>query len=248
MISEWCQLYHGDCLEVMPDIPDGSVDLVMADLPYGTTACQWDSVIPLEQLWVEYKRILKASGCVVLTSAQPFTWKLCASNPTWFRYELIWEKPNGTNPLLVKKQPFRCHENILVFSEKTTTYNPQMTRGTPYGGFTSDDKHIGEVYGTQKSQHRDNPTGERYPRSIQQFQQEKGLHPTQKPVVLMEYLIKTYTNENELVLDNTMGSGTTGVACMNTNRKFIGIEQDDKYFHLASDRIRKSSKHKQFFG
>ena len=154
-----------------------------------------------------------------------------------FKYEWIWEKPQGTNPMNSKIMPLKSHENILVFYRKKPTYNPQMWYSTPYGGFSSNTSTIGEVYGKQQSKHRDNPEGSRYPKTILKYKQEKGLHPTQKPVGLMEYLIKTSTNESETGLDNTMGSGTTGLACMNTNRNFIGIESDEKYYKIAEERI-----------
>jgi len=174
---------------------------------------------------------------MVLTAAQPFTTILAASNLESFRYEWIWEKPQGTNPMNAKVMPLKSHENILVFYRKKPVYNPQMWYSTPYSGFSSDTSKIGEVYGSAKSKHRDNPEGSRYPKTVLKFKQEKGLHPTQKPVEMMEYLIKTYSNGGDTVLDNTMGSGTTGVACMNTNRNFIGIEQDEKYYEIAEQRI-----------
>lgn len=230
-------LMLGDCLHRMNDIEEGSVDLILTDLPYGTTACSWDSIIPLEPLWKMFYKVSKKDAAIVLTCAMPFTAMLAASNIKHLKYEWIWEKPQGTNPLNVKIMPLKSHENILVFSRGKIKYNPQMKQGKPYGGFKSDSSTIGEVYGNMKSQHRDNPTGERYPKTVLRFKQERGFHPTQKPVPLFEYLIKTYTNEGDTVLDCTMGSGTTGVACMRTNRNFIGIEQDQKYFDIASSRI-----------
>ena len=227
----------GDCLDILPTLSDNSVDMVMVDLPYGTTACKWDSIISLAFLWEQYNRICKDNAAMVFTAAQPFTTTLASSNIDNFRYEWIWEKPQGTNPMNAKVMPLKSHENILVFYRSKPTYNPQMWYSTPYSGFSSDVSKIGEVYGSQKSKHRDNPEGSRYPKTILKYKQEKGLHPTQKPVGLMEYLIKTYTNEGDTVLDNTMGSGTTGVACMNCNRNFIGIESDKKYFDIAKERI-----------
>ena len=227
----------GDCLDILPTLSDNSVDMVMVDLPYGTTACKWDSIISLDFLWEQYNRICKDDAAMVFTAAQPFTTTLASSNIDNFRYEWIWEKPQGTNPMNAKVMPLKSHENILVFYRSKPTYNPQMWYSTPYSGFSSDVSKIGEVYGSQKSKHRDNPEGSRYPKTILKYKQEKGLHPTQKPVGLMEYLIKTYTNEGDTVLDNTMGSGTTGVACMNCNRNFIGIESDKKYFDIAKERI-----------
>jgi site-specific DNA-methyltransferase (adenine-specific) len=227
----------GDCLDILPTLADNSVDMVLVDLPYGTTACKWDSIIPLDKLWEQYNRICKEDGAMVFTAAQPFTTILAASNFDNFRYEWIWEKPQGTNPMNVKVMPLKSHENILVFYRKKPIYNPQMWHSTPYSGFSSDTSKIGEVYGSAKSKHRDNPEGSRYPKTVLKFKQEKGLHPTQKPVALMEYLIKTYSNEGETVLDNCMGSGTTGVACVNTNRNFIGIEMDETYFNISRNRI-----------
>lgn len=230
------QLLHGDCLDLMKTIPDGSIDMILTDLPYGTTACAWDSVLPLGALWVEYNRICKPNGAVVLTAAQPFTTVLAQSNFKHFRYEWVWEKPQGTNPMNAKVMPLKSHENILVFYRMKPTYNPQMWYSTAYAGFSSDTANIGEVYGSQKSKHRSNPSGSRYPKSVIRCKQEKGLHPTQKPVLLMEYLIKTYTNEGDMVLDSTMGSGTTGIAARNLNRRFIGIEANAEYYAIAQKR------------
>jgi DNA modification methylase len=231
------KLHLGDCLEIMNELDDNSIDMLLVDLPYGTTACSWDIIIPLENLWKEYYRICKKHAAMVFTSSQPFTTILISSNIKDFKYEWIWQKPQGTNPMGAKYMPLKSHENILVFYRKKPTYNPQMWQSTPYKGFHSNNKNIGEIYGKIKSKHRDNPEGLRYPKTILQFKQEKGLHPTQKPVKLMEYLIKTYSNKNDIVLDNTMGSGTTGVACYNTDRNFIGIEKDEKYYNIAKDRI-----------
>ena len=231
------QLLFGECLDKLTEVSDNSVNMVMADLPYGTTACKWDSIIPLEPLWKELKRVTTDNSAMVFTAQQPFTTTLAASNLNDFRYEWIWEKPQGTNPMNAKVMPLKSHENILVFYKSKPVYNPQMWYSTPYTGFSSDKSKIGEVYGSAKSKHRDNPEGSRYPKTVQKFKQEKGFHPTQKPVALMEYLIKTYTNERDTVLDPTMGSGTTGVACVNTNRNFIGIERDEKYFQTSKSRI-----------
>jgi len=230
-------LHLGDCLDILPTLESNSVDLVLVDLPYGTTACKWDSIIPLDKLWEQYNRVCKNDGAMVFTAAQPFTTILASSNLENFRYEWIWEKPQGTNPMNAKVMPLKSHENILVFYRKKPVYNPQMWYSTPYSGFSSDTSKIGEVYGKAQSKHRDNPDGSRYPKTVLKFKQEKGLHPTQKPVELMEYLIKTYTNEGDTVLDNTMGSGTTGVACVRSNRNFIGIESDEDYYKIAEDRV-----------
>ena len=223
----------------MSNISDSSVDMIMADLPYGMTACKWDSIIPLEPMWKEFKRITKLNSPMVFTTIQPFTTVLGNSNIKNLKYEWIWEKPQGTNPMNAKIMPLKAHENILVFYEKPPIYNPQMWYSTPYSGFESDVSTIGEVYGSVKSKHRDNPDGSRYPKTILRYKQQKGLHPTQKPVDLIEYLILTYTNENFVVFDPTMGSGTTGIACLNTNRNFIGIELDKEYYSVAKDRIEK---------
>ena len=231
------ELKFGECLDKLTEISDASVDMILTDLPYGITACKWDSVIPLDKLWNEYHRVAKEKAPMVFTASQPFTTTLAYSNIENLRYEWIWEKPKGTNHMNAKIMPLKSHENILVFYKTKPTYNPQMTKGTPYGGFKSETSTIGEVYGKAKSVHRNNPEGTRYPKTILKFKQEKGLHPTQKPVPLMEYLIKTYTNEGDVVLDSTMGSGTTGVACLNTSRKFIGIEKDPIYFQKAQERI-----------
>ena len=232
------KLALGDCLEVMGEIEDGSVDMVLCDLPYGTTACKWDFVIDPVELWKHYYRVCKQNAAMVFTAAQPFTTTLASSNIKDFRYEWIWEKPQGTNPMNAKVMPLKSHENILVFYRKKPTYNPQMTQGTPYGGFSSDTAKIGEVYGSAKSKHRANPEGTRYPKTVLKFAQERGgLHPTQKPVPLFEYLVRTYTNLGETVLDNCMGSGTTGVAAYNTGRNFVGIEQDPTYFETAQKRL-----------
>jgi site-specific DNA-methyltransferase (adenine-specific) len=233
------ELYNGDCLKEMSNISDSSVDMIMADLPYGMTACKWDSIIPLEPMWKEFKRITKLNSPMVFTTIQPFTTVLGNSNIKNLKYEWIWEKPQGTNPMNAKIMPLKAHENILVFYEKSPIYNPQMWYSTPYSGFESDVSTIGEVYGSVKSKHRDNPDGSRYPKTILRYKQQKGLHPTQKPVDLIEYLILTYTNENFVVFDPTIGSGTTGIACLNTNRNFIGIELDKEYYSVAKDRIEK---------
>jgi site-specific DNA-methyltransferase (adenine-specific) len=224
----------------MKTIPDDSVDMILADLPYEITAAKFDILIPFEPLWEQYNRIAKEDAAMVFTASQPFTTSLISSNLKNFRYEWIWEKPQGTNPMVAKIQPLKAHENIIVFYRKRPKYNPQMTISTPYGGFKSKQKKLGEVYGDLDSKHRDNPEGTRYPKTVLQFKQEKGIHPTQKPVPLMEYLIKTYTNENDVVLDNCFGSGTTGVAAKKTGRGFIGIELDEQYFKLGSERINKT--------
>lgn len=231
------KLLLGDCLKILPKLQDKSVDMILADLPYGTTACKWDSIISLNELWIQYNRICKENAAMVFTAVQPFTTILAASNIENLRYEWIWEKPQGTNPMNVKVMPLKSHENILVFYRSKPTYNPQMWYSTPYSGFSSNTSTIGEVYGKQQSKHRNNPEGSRFPKTVLKFKQDKGLHPTQKPIDLMEYLIKTYTNPGEIVLDNTMGSGTTGVASIRCGRDFIGIESDTNYYQIAKERI-----------
>ena len=243
MKNEYCkdkvQLYKGDCLEIMKDIPDKSIDMILCDLPYGTTQNKWDSVIPFDDLWREYKRIIKDNGVIVLTSQGIFTAKLILSNEKWFKYKWVWEKSKATNFLNAKKQPLRKHEDICVFYNKQPKYNPQMTEGEPY------DKGIRKNQLTGSYREFDpvhvKSEGKRYPTDVVYFKtaesEGKVYHSTQKPVALLEYLIKTYTNDGETVLDNCMGSGSTGIACLRTNRNFIGIEKDDKYFDLACNRI-----------
>lgn len=217
----------------MKSIPDGSVDMVLADLPYGTTACKWDTIIPFAPLWEQYKRVCKKNAAIVLTASQPFTAKLIASNIEDFGYCWIWEKEQGVNFLSAKKQPMKVHEDICVFYRQQPNYYPQMVAGKPY---LSGKGNSGEVTGGVIKIQTKNE-GTRYPRSIIKINRETGIHPTQKPIALMEYLIKTYTNQGETVLDNTMGSGTTGVACKNLGREFIGIEKDETYFKIAESRI-----------
>jgi len=225
-------LLHGDCLELMKAIPDDSIDMILCDLPYGTTQNKWDCVIDFDILWQQYNRV--CHGAIVLTAQTPFDKILGASNIQMLKYEWIWEKEQGTGHLNAKKAPLKNHENILVFYKNQPTYNPQFVSGKSYSivsGKGSDN------YGSQKKILTNN-TGYRYPLSVLKFNRDKNkIHPTQKPVSLMEYLIRTYTNEGETVMDNTMGSGTTGVACVNTNRNFIGMEMDDNYFQIAKNRI-----------
>lgn len=230
-------LMHGDCLEKMKDIQDGSVDMVLCDPPYGTTACKWDSVIPLEPMWLQLKRVTKKSGAIVMTASQPFTSYLIISNIRMFKYCWIWEKPQGVDPFMAKIRPLNNIEDIVVFCKNKTIYNPQIETGTPYHVIRDKKQRLYEVKGAILKQSETKNKGSRLPKRILKFNQQRGLHPTQKPVALMEYLIKTYTDEGETVLDFAMGSGTTGVACRNLNRKFIGIEMDDKYFKIASERI-----------
>ena len=227
------KIYNEDCLEGMKRIPDKSVDMILCDLPYGTTANKWDTVLPLDWLWDEYNRIIKDSGAIVLTAQTPFDKVLGASNIENLKYEWIWVKPSGTGHLNAKKMPLKNHENILVFYKKLPTYNPQMTKGTPY---TQKSGRASSNYNPQERVTTVNE-GYRYPLTVQRFNNERGLHPTQKPVTLFEYLIKTYTNEGETVLDNCMGSGTTAIACINTNRNYIGFELDEGYYKASIERI-----------
>lgn len=228
-------LRQGDCLELLKGVPDNSVDLILCDLPYGTTQNKWDSIINLDLLWQQYERVIKDNGAILLTAQTPFDKVLGVSNLKLLRYEWVWEKTQGTGFLNAKKMPLKNHENVLVFYKKLPTYNPQKTKGKPYSykkeGISSD--NYGDSSGTDLIVN----TGDRHPLTVQKFKSDKGLHPTQKPVALMEYLIKTYTNEQDVVLDNCFGSGSTGVACVNTNRKFIGIELDKDYFAIAEQRI-----------
>ena len=231
-------VHQGDCLELMKDIPDGSVDMILADLPYGTTNCKWDTIIPFEPLWEQYKRIIKPNGAIVLTASQPFTSALVMSNPKMFKYELIWDKVQGKQPFLAKIQPMKSHENIIVFAKSKTKYNPQMWKGKPYT-----DKRAGQLIKTthwvgHKRMDYENKS-DRYPITIIKANNPNraGQHPTQKPVALFEYLIKTYTNEGDLVLDNVAGSGTTGVACQNTGRNFILMEQEPEYVEIIKQRL-----------
>ena len=228
----------GNCFDWLPQIPDNSVDLVLTDLPYGITACKWDTPIDLAEMWKQLNRVCKERAAMVFTAAQPFTSALIMSNPRNFKYEWIWEKPQGTNPLNAKIMPLKNHENVCVFYRKAPTYNAQMTQGTPYSGFSSDTAKIGEVYGSRKSKHRDNPEGTRYPKTVQPWAQERtGLHPTQKPVEMMRYFIRTYSNPGELVLDITAGSATTAIAAIRENRHFIMIEEEQQYYEVSCNRI-----------
>jgi len=241
------KLLQGDCLELMKDIDDESIDLILCDLPYEITECEWDSVIPFEPMWKEYKRIIKEHGAIILTAYQPFTSKLIMSNLKMFKYEWIWNKIKPGNIFSAKTKPMQNHENVLVFGKSKTNYFPIMT-----------DLHIKtttKVYGNSKSQKAPVYNDERilkgkYPKTIITFSnanQRNRIHPTQKPVPLFEYLIKTYTNDGDLVLDNCMGSGTTGVACFHTNRDFIGMELNKEYYEIAKNRIKEAQKQKKLW-
>lgn len=233
-------IYNEDCLEGMKRMPDKSVDMILCDLPYGTTACKWDTIIPFDPLWEQYERIVKDNGAIALTASQPFTSALVMSNPKMFRHQWIWNKRMGSNFFNVKSQPLKIHEEVLVFSKKRAFYNPIMRLGkTRVKG--SDKQYSGDnVLGDYKKKKTKNNLY--YPVSILDFSnanRTNKVHPTQKPVALFEYLIKTYTNEGETVLDNCMGSGTTAVACLNTDRQYIGFELDETYHKLSLERIKK---------
>ena len=245
IITDNYSIYQGDCLEVMKDISDKSIDMILCDLPYGTTKNKWDMIIPFEPLWEQYNRVIKDNGAIVLFGQGMFTAKLMLSQEKIWRYNLIWEKDRPSGFLNAKRMPLRSHEDILVFYKKTPTYNPQFWNGNPLHGMGTkykEGKLTNNNYGKYKlyknlSAEREGDT-KKYPRSILKFKRpHPPIFPTQKPVDLCEWLIKTYTNEGEIVLDNCMGSGSTGVACVNTNRKFIGIELDENYFEISKKRL-----------
>jgi site-specific DNA-methyltransferase (adenine-specific) len=232
-------LLLGNCLDLMAEIPDQSIDMILCDLPYGTTYAAWDAVIPFEPLWEQYRRIAKDDAAIVLTSNQPFTSALVMSQPKLFRCEWIWDKTNASNFANSKRQPLKQHETVLVFSKKASRYFPQMVPGKPnhkQGSSTVNKSDTRLISGRVA----DDLSGLKYPKTIMNFPKHSsqvGLHPTQKPVSLFEYLIRTYSREGEVVLDNCIGSGTTAIAAINTGRQWIGIEQDEKYFEIARDRI-----------
>ena len=235
---EAIKLIQGDCLEVMKSIPDKSIDAIICDLPYGTTACKWDSVIPFEPLWVQYKRIIKDNGAIVITASQPFTTALISSNIKQFRYCWTWAKTYSTGFMNANKMPLRNIEDICVFYKELPTYNPQGLIEINKKSTRKKDKES-TIYGNMGLKNGDYVQKfTNYPNQLLKFGKSgKTIHPTQKPIELMEYLVKTYTNQGDTVLDNCMGSGTTGLACKNLSRKFIGIEQDANYFEIASKRI-----------
>jgi DNA modification methylase len=234
------EIRHGDCLELLPTIPDQSINCIMVDLPYGTTYAAWDSVIPLDKLWVEWKRLLVPGGAIVLTASQPFTSALVMSNPKWFRCEWIWDKVNAANFANANKQPLKSHESVLVFGERQTTYNPQKVVGEKnHVQGKSAAKNISELR-LLSERVADDLSGMKFPKSIQTFPKHSsqcGLHPTQKPVELMRYLIRTYTNPGEVVLDHCCGSGSTLVAAKQEGRNYIGIESHAPYFEIAKRRL-----------
>lgn len=231
------EIYLGDCLDVMKQIDDKSIDMILCDLPYGVTSCKWDIIIPLDLLWKEYKRIIKDRGAIVLIASNPFAANLIMSNPTWYRHEWIWQKTNGTNPMMAKFSPMKTHELILIFGKKSPQYYPRMQLGKPYKSGKNN-----STFNNQNNQKRlrlENKEGLRYPHSIQKFRRDsQTFHSTQKPVSLFSYLIKTYSQENDLILDNCAGSGTTGIACKETNRNYILIEKDEHFYNLAKERLK----------
>ena len=238
------KLYKGDCLEVMKTIPNKSIDAIITDPPYGTTQCKWDSVIDFDLMWEQLNRIIKPNGAIVLFGSEPFSSALRMSNIKNYKYDIVWQKDKPSNPLNAKRQVLKYHENISIFYKKQSTYNPQKTlrdvknkRNNKPRQFKS---QVNNDYNNQWDKTIQMNQGNSdyiYPKSVQKFNMQRGKHPTQKPIALMEYLIKTYTNENETVLDFTMGSGTTILACYNLNRNGIGIEMDEKYFNIAKKRV-----------
>ena len=245
------RIYNEDCLEGMKRIPDKSVDMILCDLPYGTTSSKWDEIIPFEPLWRQYDRVIKNNGAIVLTASQPFTTKLIMSKSDWFRYTYtwVWDKKKAGNIFLAKKQPMKIHEDIVVFSKKPHFYNPQMVKRDKVK--KSKNYGTGESFGgTREKEDKVYTYTHTYPKSIIEVSnaRQKGkVHPTQKPVELFEYLIKTYTNKGETVLDNCMGSGTTAIACMNTNRNYIGFELDKTYYEKSLERIKNHATQNELF-
>ncbi len=237
-------IVHGDSLELMKDIPSGSIDMILCDLPYGTTKNEWDKKLDFTKLWYQYERVIKEDGAIVLFAQSPFDKELAYSNMKLFRYEWIWEKISATGFLNASKMPLKAHENILVFYKKLPTYNPIKTKGHKKVSRASHKTYCKQSSNYGKQMHtKDYCSDERYPRSVLKFgldKQKEAHHPTQKPIKLLEYLIKTYTNENEIVLDNCIGSGSTAVACVNTNRKFIGYEIEKEYVEISNSRIKTS--------
>jgi site-specific DNA-methyltransferase (adenine-specific) len=237
------EIYNGDCIEIMKEIPDRSIDLILCDLPYGTTKCSWDIIISFDDLWKQYKRIIKDNGAIVLFGQEPFSSLLRTSNLDMYRYDIYWEKERLTNIMQVKKRVGKTIENISVFYKNQPTYNPQMVKydGKPRTNKVKNGK-LGKLVDDNNDKYVKEyvDTGYRYPTQVWKFKRDtltSNLHPTQKPVSLLEELIKTFSNEGDIVLDNCMGSGSTGVACINTNRNFIGIELNEKYFNIATERI-----------
>lgn len=232
---EEVRLYHRDCLKLMKDIPDESVDMILTDPPYGVTQCKWDKAPTFEPMWEEYRRIIKPNGCIAIFACEPFSSALVQSNLKMYRYELIWKKNVATDFLSARRRPLRIHEKIQVFYKKSPIYHPQKTKGEPYDRGWQNRKS--DLYGEMNRQRSKSENGERFPTSILNFKREYHFHPTQKPVPLLAWLICTYTNKDDIVLDPFMGSGSTGVACVQEGRNFIGIEQEHRYFEIAQRRI-----------
>lgn len=242
MTIETNKIHHVDCLIGMKAIPDKSIDMILSDLPYGITKNSWDSVINLDQMWEQYERIIKDDGAIILTAQTPFSIVLGASNLKLLKYELIWEKTEATGFYHAKHAPLKAHENILVFYKNKPVYNPQMTKGEPYS--YKKGKQVSATYGGASGTGLIRNDGKRYPRSVLKFKKDKqksSLHPTQKPLALFEWLVKTYTNPGDLVLDNCIGSGTTAVACQNTDRNFIGMDSEKKYVDISIERLRNNA-------
>lgn len=242
MLIEPNNVYLGDCLELMKDIPDKSIDMILCDLPYGTTKCKWDVIIPFDKLWQQYERVIKNSGIISLTANQPFTSKLILSNQELFKYELIWHKTRNSHPFFASIRPLPQHENIIIFAKGKTVYNPQKIKSEKT--YKINKNTSGKTSGEKEGKKWDGvsvESNERFPNSVIQISnpsRECGFHPTQKPVEFMEYLIKTYSNEGDLVLDNCAGSGSTLVAAKNLNRRYIGIEKEEKYFNICKERLK----------
>lgn len=246
-----------DCLDILPMIPDESVDMILCDLPYGTTACKWDTIIPFDKLWEQYKRIIRKEGAIVLTASQPFTSALVMSNPEMFKYEWIWKKAVGSNFATTKYMPMKEHESVLVFAKGKTKYYPIMQERSENGKKRCEYGHAGgktgEAMGGMQFKGFDKSTYNkdlRCPSSVQFFnnrEKDRGIHPTQKPVALFEYLIKTYTLPNDIVLDNCSGSGTTAIACLNTMRQFICIEKDPEYYRASCERLEQAQRQQTLF-
>lgn len=232
-------IYNQDCIKGMSHIPDKFIDMILCDLPYGTTNCKWDVIIPFEDMWEQYTRIIKDNGAIVLFGSEPFTSSLIMSNVRLFRYDLIWDKRKGCDFLNANRKPLKSHENILVFYKKSSTYNKQYWYSKPYKKIQGNKKKS-EVYHLSHEAETESLDGKRNPLSVLSFPRDsKKLHPTQKPIALLEWLIKTYTNEGEIVLDNAFGSGSTLIAAVNTNRRYIGFEIDEQYFNIARNRLDK---------
>jgi site-specific DNA-methyltransferase (adenine-specific) len=238
------KVYQGDCLSIMPSFPNGFFDMILCDLPYGRTNCKWDTIIPLDDLWKQYERLIKPNGAILLFAQTPFDKVVGSSNLKLLRYEWIWEKTQASGHYNAKKMPLKAHENILVFYKKLPTYNPQKTEGhRPINSYTKyiETQNNTELYGKANKEISGGGETDRFPRSVLKFPSDKQtshLHPTQKPLALCEYLIKTYTNEGDVILDNCAGSGTTAIACIKTKRNYVLIEKEEKYCTITNNRIK----------